>query len=487
VVGVLASIKTAHFSTVRCGARFAPSWCMKTTQAVRRLSTSILLACVWGCGSSNEETPPAACSTTAQTGCKADQTCESIEGGQTGCFAPITVKGTVVDAADPKKRIAGAHVVARDDNGASIANVAISDANGAYSLVIPAPRNAAGEPLPTKYTLRADAAGYDTFPGGLRVALPLDVRAATGSPPALQNSATTIGLYARSGSAFGSISGKVKADVPGGVLVVAEGAGAHGSGIADKSGAYTIFNVPAGAYEVRGYAAKLDLASASASVNAGAETKGVDLNTSGRALGSVSGTVSIVNAPGGSSTSVVLAVESTFGEALGRGEVPRGLRVGNISGAFTITDVPAGRYVVLAAFENDKLVRDPDTSIGNTATLHIGVEGVPVDAGNFKVTEALAVVRPGAAQVEMAAAPVSFVWADDSSEDRYLVEVFDTFGARIWFDENVPSAKGAGDASVVYGGPPLTSGNYYQFRATSLKGSVPLSRTEDLLGVFIAQ
>jgi hypothetical protein len=396
------------------------------------------------------------------------------------------MKGMVLDATVASRPIAGAHVVARDENGAAIADVAVTDANGAYALVVPAPRDAAGAPLATTYTLRADAAGYDSFPGGLRIALPLDVRSAVGSPPILENPATTIALYPRSGTDFGSVSGTVKADHPGGVLVVAEGGGGHGSAIADKSGKYTVFNLAAGSYELRGYAAGLSLAAANAGVSAGAETKGVDLTGTADALGAVSGTVSIVNAPGGSATSVVLAVESTFGDTLGRGEVPRGLRVTNVSGAFKIGDVPAGKYVVLAAFENDKLVCDPDTSIGNTATLHIGVAGAPVDAGNFKITEALAVVRPGAAQVETATAPVSFVWADDSSEDHYVVEVFDNFGAMVWANDNVPSVKGMQNVSVAYGGPALTSGGYYQFRATSMKGAVPISRTEDLLGVFLA-
>jgi hypothetical protein len=406
--------------------------------------------------------------------------------GKTACFAPVTLKGMVVDATAATKPIAGARVVARDENGAAIANVAITDANGAYTLVVPAVRDASGTPLATRYTLRADASGFDTFPGGLRVALPLDVRDAAGSPPVLENTATTVALYPRSGTDFGSISGVVKADHPGGVLVVAETQGAEASGVADKSGAYIIFNLPKGAYDVKGYAAGLNLSPASATVNAGAESKGIDLSAGAGALGTVSGSVSIVNAPGGSSTSIVLAVESTFGDTLGRGEVPRGLRVPNINGAFTISDVPQGRYVVLAAFENDKLVRDPDTSIGNTATLHIVVAGAPMDAGNFKVTEALGVVRPGATQVETAVMPLTLVWADDSSEDRYLVEVFDNFGTKIWFNDNVPSPKGSQDVSVPYGGPALTSGGYYQFRATSMKGGVPLSRTEDLLGVFVA-
>ena len=166
--------------------------------------------------------------------------------------------------------------------------------------------------------------------------------------------------------------------------------------------------------------------------------------------------------------------------------MPRGLRVGNVSGAFSIGDVPAGRYVVLAAFENDKLVRDPDTSIGNTATLRIAVAGAPVDAGNFKITEALSVVRPGAAQVETAVMPLSFVWVDDSSEDHYVLEVFDNFGTKLWSNDNVASPKGGQNVTAAYGGPALTSGGYYQFRATSIKDAVPISRTGDLLGVFVA-
>jgi hypothetical protein len=451
------------------------------------LFTSTFLMCVGGCGSSAEDSPPpSSCSIPDSTGCKAGEVCEATSDGKTGCFAPVTLRGKVVDAALAQKPIAGAHVVARDENGAAVANVAVTDANGAYALVVPAIRDAAGAPIATQYTLRADAAKYDSFPSGLRVALPIDVRSATGQPPVVDNPATTIALYPRSDSDFGSVSGAVKADNPGGVLVVAEGQSGAASGIADKSGAYTIFNLPRGSYAIKGYAAGLNLEPATANVDAGSLTSGVDLSVASGPLGTVSGSVSIVNAPGGSSTSIVLAVESTFGEVLGRGEVPRGLRKAGVSGAFTIADVPPGRYVVLAAFENDKLVRDPDTSIGNTATQRIVVQGAPVEAGNFKITEALNVIRPGAVQVETATSPITFVWADDSSEDHYVVEVYDNFGAKIWSNENVPSAKGSQDVTIPYGGPALSSGGYYQFRATSIKDNVAISRTEDLLGVFVA-
>jgi hypothetical protein len=457
----------------------------------KRLSISSTLAFsvfTFGCGSHQDESAPAACSVEQQTGCSDGQVCEVAPNQQTACFAPVSIEGKVVVATDPTKPIEGARVIARDDNGAAVANVAITAADGTYSLNVPAPRDAAGQPLGTTYTLRADASTYETFPGGLRVALPVDVKDAAGTPPVVENASTTIGLYPLANSAsLGSISGTVRTDRAGGVLVVADNGTAHQSGIADKSGAYTIFNVPAGSYEVNGYAAGINLTPAKADVSAPSQTQGVDLIASTNALGSVTGTIGIVNAPGGSVTSVVLAVEATFNENLGRGEVPRGLRVGNVSSAFVIDGVPDGRYVVLAAFEDDKLVRDPDTSIGNTATLHVAVAGAPLDAGNFKVTEALAVISPGATGAEAVPMPPTFVWADDSSEDHYDLQVFDTFGTLVWRNENVPSVKGSMNVSVSYSGPPLTAGQYYQFRATSMKSAVPISRTEDLLGVLIAK
>lgn len=40
------------------------------------------------------------------------------------------------------------------------------------------------------------------------------------------------------------------------------------------------------------------------------------------------------------------------------------------------------------------------------------------------------------------------------------------------------------DPVVTYAGPALEPGMIYQFRATSLKSGTPLSRAEDLRGMF---
>ena len=60
--------------------------------------------------------------------------------------------------------IADARVVARDVNGQAVSPVAISAADGTYSLPVPAARDAEGNVVGDPITLRADAFSYETFP-----------------------------------------------------------------------------------------------------------------------------------------------------------------------------------------------------------------------------------------------------------------------------------------------------------------------------------
>lgn len=452
-----------------------------------------IFATLSACGGDDKNEQAASCDFDAQTGCMDGQVCEKLEGNdtKTACFAPVVVEGRVVRADDVDTGIKGARVVGRDENGAPVSQgIAVTDADGKYSLRVPATRASDGTPTLPDVLLRADAAGFATFPSGLRVALPVDVTspAQKDGQYRVVNDSTTVALDALpDATGLGSVSGKVLADNAGGTLVVAGGA----SAIADRDGSYVVFNVPAGDQEVRGYAAGLSLEPAQAAVKADAETKGVDLAASKAALGSVNGDVSFVNASA-QQTSVVLVVESTFNDLLKRGEVPRGLRAFPVTGKYAFEDVPAGDYVVLAAFENDELVRDPDTAIGGTAIQHISVAGAGVDVPGFKITGALDVVGPGAKEPEVVKADVSFEWNDDSSEDGYEVTVLDTFGNEVWKDTGVPRVTGSATVTLAYGGPTLTAG-YYQFRAVSWRadkkgtGRTYISATEDLKGVFIIE
>jgi hypothetical protein len=280
------------------------------------------------------------------------------------------------------------------------------------------------------------------------------------------------------------------------VLVVAESGGKGFAGIVTRDGEYTIFNLAAGHYTVTAYSIGHVYTPAETDVATGAVALNLALATD--AAGSLTGQVSIVNGGGSSTTSVVAFVESTFDATTGRGIAPPGLRsprtgAPNVTGSFSIDGVPPGRYVVVAAFENDGLVRDPDHCISGTADVHVQVAAGQAVATptTFKVTGALAVMTPGATMAEPVTGAPTFTWADDSSEDLYLVEVFDTFGQRIWM-MTTPGVSG-GIPSLPYGGPALTPGMYYQWRVTSSKqkagggGACELSRSEDLRGVFYMQ
>ena len=437
-------------------------------------------------------TPACFCSPSRQTGCSSDPgnelACEEVPGGNSGCFSPLHVKGKVFDLSSAAP-IAGARVVARDANNAADSDVAETDAAGNYDLRVPVPRNPDGTPLSKDVTLRADAAGYVTFPLAPRVAIPIALEQATGTPLTVASTATEIGMLSLPDSnGLGAVSGKVLGDNPRGTLVIAGGTSAAGggvTGVASGDGSYTVFNVPAGSVTVRGLKVGLELQSRTADVRAGATTSGIDLTSLGVATAVVSGKIETVNPGAGSDTSVILVAAETFVPNAARGEAPPGLRVAGVNGSFSIDGVPSGDYVVLAAFENDFLVRDPDTSIGGTDIVRITVAGanLAIDQ-SFKITGALDVSAPDKEQVVSGMPVLSF--ADDSGEDHYELLVFDALGNKIWENLAVPGVSGAKNVEVPYAGPALVSGMIYQFRATSIKnGGTPIARTEDLRGVFL--
>jgi len=469
----------------------------------------VLVTCVpalyliTACGGSSGSS----CNTSTSEGCDSGQVCELTSTGKAACFDPVVLKGMVFDLSDDTP-IEGARVVARDANGSVASNVAVSDVDGNYELTVAVTRDGDGNPVAGQsVTLRADASGYQTFPGGVRQALPVDVSAAVNVAASamkanwvVDTALTDIGLIAlAAGAGTASISGTVELpDDTLGALVVAEVSSTEAyTAIAGRDGEYEIFNLPAGTYSLTAYVQGVNYTPQSVTLAAG-ENAQVDLSLNNDAAATLNGSVQIVNAPGGSATSVILVVESTFNEALVRGETPPGLRAPapgtapNITGAFTIDGIPAGTYVILAAFENDQLVRDPDTCISGTAIIHQAfTSGQTVDlSSGFKITEALEVISPGANGPEAvtSAEPV-FSWVDDSSEDNYDIVVFDSLGNKVW-ETSIAGTSGS-NPSVQYNSDglatPLESGMYYQFRVTSTKAGCELSQTEDLKGVFYLQ
>jgi hypothetical protein len=432
--------------------------------------------------------PACFCSVDRNSGCvEAGQVCEAVENGNSSCFAPVYVAGMVFDL-DSGAAIEGARVVARDANNAAVSGIAVTDADGSYSLRVPTSRDKDGNPVQSAVTMRADASGYLTFPKAPRVALPVQLELAGGDPLTVQTAATDIGMLPLQNSdGLGTITGKVLDDGARGTVVVAGGevmAGGGVTGVADHDGSYAVFNVPAGSVAVHGYKVGLQLDSQTADVVAGETTSGVDLASLGAATAVIDGKIEVVNPGMGNETSIILAVDETFDDNTATGEVPPGLRVYPVLGEFSLAGVPDGNYVVLAAFENDFLVRDPDTSIGGTDLVRITVSGESQTLDqSFKVTGSLDVVSPDKEE-EVSGTP-TFIWADDSSEVSYTVELFNAFGEPIW-DTEIPGVSGDMNVTLDYDGPALDSGMIYQFRVTDFKqGGAPISRTEDLRGTFL--
>jgi hypothetical protein len=452
----------------------------------------------WLAACSNDPATRTSCElANPEASCSGGAVCEEV-GGAPACVAPVLIEGRVIDALGAP--VSGALVTALDGNDAPATGTATSGGDGRYRLRVPVARTTAGALTVRAVRLRAAAAGFETFPTGLRRSLPIELSAAAlpgaGGALVVTSPATEIALSALPGAAaWGSIAGVVGGGAGArGVLVVAEGPGGVASAISDRDGAYVIFNVVPGTYTVRGYAAGIQLEARATVVSPSARTSGVDLAPRAVETGTVSGSVNIVDAPGGSMTSVVLVVASTFNEALKRGEVPPGLRAPSpsaapsVNGPFSIAGVPDGDYFALAAFENDNLVRDPDTAIGGTAiqrvTVGEGTRQVALPA-SFKVTEALTIEAPGGGDApDLVSGAPTFVWRDDSSEERYALELIDAQGNVVWRDDQVPKQTG-GSVKVLYGGPALPPAALFQFRVTSFrKGDVPISQSEELRGVF---
>lgn len=446
---------------------------------------ALTLVAALACGSEEE-----VCDPNAPESCEGAQVCSALPSGTFACVETFVLQGIISDALTDAP-IEGARIIALDANGAARSDVARSDAAGRYSLPISIERTEEGMPsaTPGTVTLRVDASRYQAFPSAPRVALPIDLAGWTLQEEegyVVQDATTDVALIP-SGLEDNTITGRVDHADAGGILIVAiQGGAAVSTSITSRDGDFLLFNVPSGATDLRGYRAGINVVPQTTE----APADNVVLATESGTLATVSGSISIVNAPGGAETSVILVPAETFNATAIRGDAVAGLRAAPVTGAFAIESVPPGRYAVLAAFENDLLVRDPDEGISGTEVVFIDVasEDITLDT-SFKVTEALTVVSPGAEGLETVTAPATLVWADDSSENGYELRVYNAFGELVFEDLDVPRVNGSDNVEY-----PLElsfeSGMVYQFRAYSWReqgGSGErsyISSSEDLLGVF---
>ncbi|HEX9052075.1 MAG TPA: carboxypeptidase regulatory-like domain-containing protein [Anaeromyxobacter sp.] len=464
----------------------------------RALPWAVAALAAAACSSSKSSTS-SSCNPAAANPCSGGLVCEAVAGGASQCVSALVIQGKVFELAAPATGISGAGVIALDASGAPVGPAATSDATGAYEIPIHAARNADGSPAGA-VTLRASAAGYETFPSGLRLSFPVNLSLATSVNGrwVVKSSGTDVGLVALATPGASWVQGTVAvpATEPG-VLVVAAPAVQPSTdpvrtGYADANGAYAIHDLPSGAaYTVEAYAAGVNYAAQTKTLASGQNVVDLAIDAA-RPARTVSGTVQLVgqNQPS-NPTSVILVLASTYDAALGRGESPPGLRAGNVTSTYSIAGVPDGDYVVLGGFENDGWVRDRGG--GAQAPPAISVAGADVTVTGFKITGAVTLGTPFSAADPWTAdvASPTFVWVAYPSSLEQTVRIIDAYGTEVWSK----TALSGTATSVAYDGPALTSGAYYQFQVIAYQtvgggGGGPTidiaSQSEDLRGVFVA-
>lgn len=458
------------------------------------LSATLVSLLLVGCAGPQE------CNLTDPKSCADDLVCEQVTGRDKPlCFAPVTLEGKVFDLAT-STGIAAAEVLALDENGTPAGTTTKTASDGTYSLRVPSTRtDEKGAFQSRQVLLRSQARNYVPFPSGARVSLPIDTSAATrkeGSqdPFVLKSPQTDIGLspVAAEQQNKPSLSGTVEVSAEQkAVMLVLEGGGVGRTTLAAQDGSFTFFNVAGGGWKIAAYSKGVNYTSVEVQVQS-SDVTGVQIKKSTVSTATLSGSVQLVAGANGAGTSVVLAVESTFLDALGRGEVPPGLRapdpgvLPNITGSWTISGIPDGQYVVLAAFENDGNVRDPDPGIAGTGIQRITVKNGVISGATspqFKVTGAVGLVSPGAEGPEDVTGTPTFTWTKYSNADAYLLRVYSSLGVQLW-EHPIADAQ---VVSTTYAGPALTAGQYYQWRLTAIRRLAPTSLTEELRGIFRVQ
>lgn len=436
-----------------------------------------LLALLAACGP-GDDSP---CSTVDNSGCPTGQACEAILNGASACVPPVFLTGKVTDSVTGMG-VEGARVVAIGAGGAAISRAASTTSDGSFAIQVPAPRNASYRPLTGKVSVAVNALGFANFPSRWRAAAVVDLIDAavvagadrfTVSGPGSQIALTPFG----GGQGRGVISGTAPLPaLPGPVVVAAAPINATEPvttwSVVDAVGQYQLVGLPPGRYEVNAYAKGLAALPVPIGLNT-AENTVIDI-INGTATSTVSGTAtSSTGAP-----NIALAVAGTLDPNTGEAVLPVGLSARIEGGRFTITGVPAGRYVVLPSPENDDLnPLDPLTTIEVKPGVDLSVEPLQ------RIGGAVPILGPGPNGAQQVASPPTLSWVDVANEARYRVVVVNSLGIPVWQKD----VAGTDSTSILYGGPFLP-GSFYRFQvqALDMQGAV-FMRSEDLRGIFYPQ
>jgi hypothetical protein len=333
-----------------------------------------------------------------------------------------TISGKVTDVITSAE-LPEAKVIVFSASDQSPVSTATTNADGDYSVKVPG----------GNYFLKFYKQGYESVPPRGMEAIPFEVVVGQTSTQDAQMTASSV-------TNAGYITGKVSSGSEGmaGVLVTAEGNEAAYSAVSDTDGNYTIFNVAAGTYEVKGWIAEYSSSLAPASVTSNTATNNVNVTLTNDAAGTVSGSFKVISQT--SITTPPTTMDIALLHPITRETVP-GLSQ-NVPYAsslnYSFSDVPDGTYIVRATFSNDYIVIDPDyiVKFGDyTVTVTSGTASPsPLDIVS---TSAVTLTSPTNAMTTtvpvVSSATPTFQWAAYPSTSDYVIEVTDaSTGNVVW-------------------------------------------------------
>lgn len=405
------------------------------------------------------------------------------------------IKGKVTDVAT-QTALSEATVVVFD--AATNAPVATTKTNASGDFVV--------EVSEGNYFLKFYKQGYASVPPQGIEAVPFSVTIGQATTQSAEMSPSLI-------TNAGSISGKVSVGTTAhsGVLIVAESNGSAYSAISDKDGIFTIFNVPAASYDVKGYLADYSSTSQAVSVAENASTDNVSITLSEGVSGSISGTfrvlsqTTIATPPSTMDISLVHPITNETIPGLSQ-SLPYASSL-----SYTFDNVPDGTYVVRASYANDYIVIDPDyiTKFGD---YQVTVSGGIADVSSVDIVATSAVILSSPTNemsttvpVETTSAP-TFQWTAYASTSDYVIEVTDaSTGNVVWggfTNDNGTVVKNitipSNTTSIVYNSDgkatsDLVSGKVYRWRIFASKNNVQsgtwnlIAASEDQLGLIKIQ
>ena len=405
--------------------------------------------------------------------------------------APTTgqLQGIVKDATTQSPLESVSVVVFNADNNSPIGQTLKTNASGEFSTSL----------IPGNYFIKLSRQGYYPVPPPSLNAVPFAITLgqltqsdAEMFPSSSNNAGWIVGKVTSSGSAVA------------GALVVATNSQNQiaFSTSSDQNGDYSIFNVPAGSFNVQAYIASYNSSTVAASVTSGVGTPGVNIDLQKNANAVLTGIIrnlAIDNKD----------VDVSLVHPITKETIP-GLTTMSANLAYTLTNIPNGTFIARASNKNDMRVMDPD------AITKFGEPTVTVSGGScspstlaFDVTGPVTLSTP--TNPLTTTIPVSattrptFSWTAYPSTSDYVIEVMDaSTGQIVWGGFNksgplpvknivIPSSQ----TSVTYNSnsmatiSDLVPGKIYRWRIYASKNDVTqstgwslISTSEDQVGLI---